>query len=180
MIARVTIAAMALVALGLLCASCGSGDSSDDQTVSAATSKTTRTNDLPGKEPAAPSTGGAAAPRGTTSDSGSGSSKDKGSDRASRPVSPATGDTPERTGKRKSRKRVSRDVYKAGKQTCFIFGVDQIRHEYDLVQSSPEDVARFYANLFEKANPDLVAPYYQGCLRGLKQRAQRDRQAAQR
>jgi len=75
---------------------------------------------------------------------------------------------------------VTRDVYKAGRETCFIFGIDQIRREYELVQRSPEAVARFYANLFEKAHPELVAPYFQGCLRGLRQRQQRDRQANQR
>jgi hypothetical protein len=71
-------------------------------------------------------------------------------------------------------------VYKAGKQACFIFGIDQIRQEYELVQRSPEAVARFYANLFEKANPELIAPYYQGCLRGLSQRAARDRRVSER
>ena len=171
---------MALVALGLLCASCGSGDGSDDQSVSAATGTTTRTTDTTRKEPAGAEHRWRSGAARHHHEGRIGEQPGRAARSRARPVSPAAGDSPQRTGKRKSRKRVSRDVYKAGKQTCFIFGIDQIRHEYDLVQSSPEAVARFYANLFEKANPELVAPYYQGCLQGLKQRARRDRRADQR
>jgi hypothetical protein len=168
---------MALVALGLLCASCGGNDDSGDQPESAATTPPPSKTTSPSKKSRAPSTGGATAPRG--GNSGNGSRGGGSATSRDEPVLPATGDTPDRTVKRRSNKRISRDVYSAGKKTCFIFGIDQIRHEYNLVQRSPEAVARFYANLFEKANPELVAPYYQGCLRGLNQRARRDARAEQ-
>jgi hypothetical protein len=149
LIARVTIAAVALAALGILCVSCGGGEDSGDPPGAGATAPT-RTGETARGEPASP-----------------------------RPVAPATGER-ERTGGRKSSRRVRRDTYKAGRQTCFIFGIDQIRRKYELVQRSPEPVARFHANLFEKANPELIAPYYQGCLRGLRERAQRDRRLSER
>ena len=177
LIARVIFAAAALVALSVLCASCGGGDDSGDTT--AATRPPAPAAETPRDEPGAPSTGGAAAPRGTTSPSTNGGARPADDDSAAQPLSPAAGDAPRRSGKRRS-KRVTRDVYKAGKETCFIFGIDQIRREYALAQRSPEAVARFYAGLFEKGNPDLVAPYYQGCLKGLRQRAERDRQVNQR
>jgi hypothetical protein len=168
---------MALVALGILCGSCGGDDDPDDQPVSAGTSAPTKTGEAPRSAPAAPDTGGAAAPRGTTSSDGTQSGAYGNVRRGGESVSPAAGDKPRRTGRRKTPKRLTREVYKAGRQTCFIFGIEQIRSEYELAQRSPEAVARFYANLFEKGNPELVAPYYQGCLRGLRQRAARDEQA---
>jgi hypothetical protein len=172
---------MALMALGALCASCGGNeDDSSDQPLSAGPGTPARTAVVPREDPSAPSTGGATAPRGATEPSGSEGPRSDTEDPGDESVSPAPPSEPQQPAKRKSRKRVTRDVYKAGKQTCFIFGIDQIRHEYELVQRTPEAVARFYANLFEKANPELVAPYYQGCLRGLKQRAERDRRVNQR
>jgi hypothetical protein len=75
---------------------------------------------------------------------------------------------------RKTPEQLAKDLYEAGKGTCYIFGVDQIVREYSLTTSKPEDVARYYAALFEKQHPELVAPYYQGCLAGLKKRARSD------
>ena len=43
-------------------------------------------------------------------------------------------------------------------------------------QNMVDYVKDYLGPMFEKANPELIAPYYQGCLRGLRQRAARDRQ----
>jgi hypothetical protein len=180
LIARVTIAAAALVALGLLCASCGGGDNSDDIAAGPGTSAPATTSETPRTTATTPDTGGVSAPRDTTSRRGATGKESRETERGDRPISPSASDERAKAGKPKTGKRVRRDVYKAGRQTCFIFGIEQIRHEYELVQRSPEDVARYYANLFEKANPELIAPYYQGCLRGLRERAQRDRQVEER
>ncbi len=171
---------MALVALGMLCASCGGGDDSDDVAAGPRTNAPATTSETPGTTATTPSTGGVSAQRDTTARRGATGKESRETEAGDRPISPSTNNERANAGKPKSGKRVRRDIYKAGRETCFIFGIDQIRSEYQLVQRSPEDVARFYANLFEKANPELIAPYYQGCLRGLRERAQRDRRVDER
>jgi hypothetical protein len=190
-IVKGTLPAAAFVALAIFVGACGGGSddkSSNDQPTVAGTSAPVQDDQgQTGKQGATVQSGGSTAP--ASGDKGSGSSKKATpSDKSSKkdtadtnPVSPQPTDTnTKKSAKKKSKEQVNRDLYKAGKQTCYIFGLEQIRKEYELTSHSPEAVARFYANLYEKANPVLIGPYYQGCLRGLTQRQARDKRLAQR
>jgi hypothetical protein len=68
-------------------------------------------------------------------------------------------------------RKLQADLYNQGVTLCFSYGPERLAHDYQFPTTDPQEVARRFANLYEKANPTLALPYQQGCLAGFRKRA---------
>jgi hypothetical protein len=174
-----------LTALALALASCGGDDTPEDSSPAAGATSPSEQPEKPQTESEQGSPDRSASQKAKNGDGGSSVEEAKRAADAERAAAPGQGDSGGGAGKPKAdppkspeeliaalspaeRRRLHKDLYEQGKNSCYDYGPGNLKKAYNLLGSDPATIARQYARAYEAATPSLILPFQQGCLAGFR------------
>ena len=176
--------AATVAALALALPSCG-GDDSPDKPAPAAGTSPAEQAEQPQRDSTPAARDDASSRKAKNGDGGSSVEEAERAADTDRTAAPGQGDPAGGGGKPKAatpkspedqiaalspaeRRRLHRDLFEQGKDSCYHYGPKELAKSFNLLGSDPETIARQYAEAYEAATPSLILPYQQGCLAGFR------------